>query len=244
MKNKPTSKALLNSCLLTTISFLPWLSSASAQTTEGIFSKLNVGDTTGSTTGDGTIVAEGKYSVSPILPSAFQTAGTRMLWYPRKAAFRAGYGSTNHWSEAAMGQYSTAFGHNNTASSYFSTALGHNNTASGYSSIALGHTNTASNYHSTAIGSINTVSGWSATAIGEGNILSGDYTTAMGAYNVASSWAETVIGFNNAIRSGGDLWDWNPNDPALQIGNGHWGVSESYLQIDLNGDGDMLDNIP
>ncbi|MGJ8634663.1 MAG: hypothetical protein ACSHX7_12170 [Luteolibacter sp.] len=216
MKNITTSNLFSNSSLLVSTAFLALLSSAGAQVTEGAFSKLKVGDTTGSTTGDGTVVAEGKHGVSPLLPAVFQTEGSRMLWYPRKSAFRAGEGDSGIWAEAEMGSYSTAFGFSNTASGWGATAMGSENQASGYS----------------------------ATTMGDLNIASGGGATAMGVYNIASSYAETVVGFSNAIRSGGDPFDWNPNDPVLQVGNGHLGVDESYLQMDLNGNGDMDDYIP
>src|SRR2546428_8489714 len=36
--------------------------------------------------------------------------GTRMMWYPGKAAFRAGYVGGTEWEDANVGIYSTAMG--------------------------------------------------------------------------------------------------------------------------------------
>ncbi len=252
MRNKLTSNSPFNSCLLATLVFLPWCSPASAQS-PGALSKLNVGDGTGSTTGDGTLVAEGKYNVSPLLGSNYQTAGSRMLWYPRKSAFRAGYGDASTWSEATLGAYSAAIGYQNRATGLGSTSTGYSNTASNYGSTAMGYYgNTASGFGSTAMGYYgniasgsgstamgyysNTASGDGSTAIGYSNTASGFGTTAMGVFTTASAFGETVIGSYNESVSG-DPWNWRPTDPVFQIGNGHWQIYESDVQIDLNGNG-------
>ena len=242
MKNNPTSRSLFNSGLLAAAASFPWLASAQAQS-PGAFSTLNVGDGTGSTTGDGTFVAEGQYEVSPLLHAYYQTAGSRMLWYPRKAAFRAGYGSASTWNEATTGAYSTAMGIENTASGYGSTAMGYyNNTASGDGSTAMGSGNTATGYGSTAMGYYNTASGDGSTAMGYyNNTASGAGSVAMGLYSTASSFGEVAVGAYNAPISG-NAWSWSPGDPAFQVGNGHWGVYESETQTDLNGDGEIDQN--
>lgn len=143
MKNKLATKSLLNSCLLATLASSPFIHTGLAQTP---FPSVRVGDGTGSaTSGDGTFVAEGQHEISPLLSPIYQTTGSRMLWYPRKSAFRAGYGTATTWSEATMGHYSTAMGYENQASGYGSTAIGYYmNIASGTGSTAMGFMNTAS----------------------------------------------------------------------------------------------------
>ena len=42
--------------------------------------------------------------------------GTRMHWYPKKAAFRAGYVNATQWDDVNIGTSSAAFGQDNTAS--------------------------------------------------------------------------------------------------------------------------------
>ena len=56
---------------------------------------------------DGGILAKGSYGSGATLSTA--GAGTRLIWYPRKAAFRAGKVSGNVWDDANVGAYSAAF---------------------------------------------------------------------------------------------------------------------------------------
>jgi hypothetical protein len=100
-------------------------------------------------------------------------AGTRLMWYPRKAAFRGGYADGTQWDDASVGDYSTAMGYNTTASGSMSTAMGYGSTASGFDSIAMGFGPTASGNYSTAMD-------YNTTA-------SGDQSTAMGSYASTSS---------------------------------------------------------
>jgi hypothetical protein len=98
-------------------------------------------------------------------------AGTRLLWYPRKAAFRAGYVGSTQWDDANIGSYSTAMGHSTTASGSYSTALGAGTTASGPNSTALGAGTTASGTVSTAMGYQASTNGMS------GAFVYGDFST-------------------------------------------------------------------
>ncbi len=124
-----------------------------------------------------------------------QGAGTRMMWYPKKAAFRAGYVGSTQWDDANIGNYSTAMGKNTTASGYSSTAMGDGTTASGYSSTAMGYGTTASRDISTAMGNGTTASGNYSTAMGSGTTASGYYSTAMGYETTASGDNSTAIGY-------------------------------------------------
>src|SRR5687767_2134518 len=53
-------------------------------------------------------------------------AGTRMMWYPNKAAFRAGQVNGTQWDAANIGEWSVAIGQNARASGSNSTAFGWN----------------------------------------------------------------------------------------------------------------------
>lgn len=86
---------------------------------------------------DGAILASGVYNQGWIEPKFGR--GTRLLWYPRKAAFRAGYVTADQWDNVNIGRYSTAMGYSTTASGSYSTAMGVNTTASGFSSTAMGY---------------------------------------------------------------------------------------------------------
>ena len=79
-------------------------------------------------------------------------AGTRMMWYPRKAAFRAGYINGTQWDAANIGSYSVAIGENVRASGDNGVAFGKNATAAGSSTFAAGEDVTASGAASVALG--------------------------------------------------------------------------------------------
>ncbi len=120
-------------------------------------------------------------------------AGTRMMWYPSKAAFRAGSTFTQ-WDDANVGDYSVAMGRNTTASGDHSTATGFGSTASGGWSTAMGSGTTANGGTSTAMGSNTTASGAQSTAMGFQTTASNDYAIAMGQNTTASGFASTAMG--------------------------------------------------
>jgi hypothetical protein len=74
--------------------------------------------------------------------------GAKMIWYPKRAAFRAGYANNTEWDSLNIGSYSVAFGNSNQASGANSTATGYMNVASGDYSTATGQFNAASGSHS------------------------------------------------------------------------------------------------
>nr|WP_240978967.1 tail fiber domain-containing protein [Longimicrobium terrae] len=75
-----------------------------------------------------------------------------MLWYPQKAAFRAGYVNGTQWDDANIGNYSVAIGQNVRASGDNAVAMGVRSTAANGSSFAVGEDNTATGYASVALG--------------------------------------------------------------------------------------------
>lgn len=79
-------------------------------------------------------------------------AGTRMMWYPTKAAFRAGGISGTQWDAANIGSYSVAIGQDVRASGDNGVAFGLRSTAAGSSTFAVGEDNTASGAASVALG--------------------------------------------------------------------------------------------
>lgn len=140
----------------------------------------------------GLVIAKGTLVSSPVLASADQGGGTRLLWHPNKAAFRAGVVSNTQWDEANIGAYSTAFGYDTTASGMCSTATGAASALGDYST-AMGAT-IASGYSSTAMGASNTASGTGSTAMGVETTATGNYSTAMGGGTVAAGYLSTTIG--------------------------------------------------
>jgi hypothetical protein len=122
---------------------------------------------------DGAIPAEGR--------------GTRMMWYPAKAAFRAGdvgkrTSANDQWNDENVGQSSVA--------------LGRDTKASGFSSLATGSLTSASGLTSTAMGDFTIASGETAMAMGKGTNASGDVSTAMGDNTIASGDFSTAMGID------------------------------------------------
>lgn len=79
-------------------------------------------------------------------------AGTRLMWYPRKAAFRGGGVNSTQWDAANIGDYSVAIGQDVRASASNATAFGLRTTAAQQSSFAVGENNVASGAASVAMG--------------------------------------------------------------------------------------------
>ena len=152
-------------------------------------------------------------------------AGTRMMWHPAKAAFRAGDVDAAQWDEANVGLYSVALGYNTTASGGASTAMGGSTTASGNNATAMGTSTTASGSFATAMGLNTTASGLVATAMGSGTTASGEVATAMGVGSKAQAYASVAIGRYNVVT--GDLGSWVPTDPLLVGGDGTGDASRS-----------------
>lgn len=89
-------------------------------------------------------------------------AGTRLFWYPRRVAFRAGSVDGAQWDDTIanpnIGDYSVAFGRNTTASGDYSVAAGRNNTASGLYSTVWGFNNDNPGDYSLMFGQNNLIS--------------------------------------------------------------------------------------
>ena len=151
---------------------------------------------------DGGIIAKGGVGNGTTLGTSGE--GTRMIWYPKSAAFRAGYVDGTQWDSSNIGVYSTA--------------MGGSTTASGLSSTALGDQTTASGEVSTAMGLLTTASGNGSTAMGNSTTASGNNSTAMGFYTMASSYASQAMGRYNV--GGGTADSWVSTDPLFEIGIG------------------------
>ncbi len=109
--------------------------------------------------------------------------GSRLMFYPGKAAFRAGFVDGTQWDDGNIGTGSTATGYSTTASGYYSVAMGIGNQATGNFSTALGRDNFASGDY--------------ATVLGANNIASGQYSTAMGHNAQASGIGSFTITDNS-----------------------------------------------
>ncbi len=132
-------------------------------------------------------------------------AGTRLMWYPEKASFRAGMVFGSQWDDANIGGNSTAMGMDIIASGMGSTAFGINSTASGNFSSVLG----------------------------SAAIASGDYSTAMGTGTWAESGHETVLGAYNSDYTPTSIKYWFPGDRLFVIGNGAGPIDRSDAMVVL-----------
>ena len=177
--------------------------------TDNPFARLQVADSNVLFTGPAAV---------PLTTSSFPPAsgaGSRMMWYPQKAAFRVGSVNGTQWDKDSIGLYSFASGYNTKSIGEYSTSMGVQTIASGYSSTSMGAGTTASGFYSTSMG-VNTsasgvnstsmggnthASGQNSTSMGFLNYATGNYSTSMGAGTTASGNYSTSMG-NNTNASG------------------------------------------
>lgn len=138
---------------------------------------------------------------SPGVTIPVQNAGTRMLWYPQKAAFRAGYVNGTNWNKENIGLFSVALGHNTMAAGDHSFAAGKSNYTFGISSFTLGENNIANGVYSAALGYGNAANGIAAQSLGWANQATGNYSMAVGSGNQSSGENSVALGSSN-VSSG------------------------------------------
>ncbi len=189
--------------------------------------------TYGTGTGAGNVLFVGSYKNSSQGPAPASGAGTRMMWYPDKAAFRAGYVSGTQWDKDSIGNYSVAMGYGAKAKGLGSTAMGWDANASGYYSVALGRNNNASGTDATTLGTLLTASGAYSTAMGTFSTASGDYSTVMGYYTTAKSGFEFVVGAYNTDYTPMYTDNWYSTDRLFVIGNGSGPAAKSDAMVVL-----------
>jgi len=166
----------------------------------------------------GTVVFSG--TLNTATPAQLPTLLTpvRMLWYPNKAAFRAGSATGEQWDRENIGNYSAAFGYNPTASGDYSFATGSSSIASGdhsfahgisshatgLSSVAIGYTAEAvgtyslsTGYLTNAVGSSSAAFNYSTTASGSASTAFGYQSTASGSYSLATGFSSTASGLGS-----------------------------------------------
>ncbi|MEJ2217588.1 MAG: hypothetical protein P8099_13340, partial [Gemmatimonadota bacterium] len=157
--------------------------------------------------GEGSLLATGTYDEATAVPPPVSGVGTRMMWYPEKAAFRVGGVSGTYlpdaWDAGNIGAYSFAAGTNTVARGLASTALGYFTIAHGESSTAIGYSAFATGPHSTALGTGTNASGESSTALGSGTTAGGDRSTALGELTTAGGNQSMAWGYQTTAS--GDL---------------------------------------
>ncbi len=188
----------------------------------------------------------GTYNAASSIPNL--GAGSRLMFFPGKSAFRAGAVDGTQWDNGNVGVLSTAFGFNNIASGLTSFATGHssvasntyafasgfNNTASGtasfaggYSSlasgqnaIAIGFTSSATGPHAVTLGVFNESGGIASFAVNSSNSALGDVASALGYNSVAKGYAAIVVGmYNDSILTANQTASTSAT-PLFIVGNG------------------------
>jgi len=204
------------------------------------------------------LVSTGTLNSGAIAPAG---AGVRMVWNPRKAAFRAGEAIGTEWNDANIGERSIALGFEVRASAAGSTAIGSTNTitavatmgtaigagnnVSGPAGTALGLGNTSSGGEAYALGSRNTSSGEGSVTLGNDNISSGSKSVAIGEGNLARSRSEVVVGSFSQNYTPLSTTSFEPNDRIFVIGNGTANASRSNaMVVRKNGNTGLGTNTP
>ena len=182
----------------------------------------------GSSTAKGLLVT-GTYNGASTVPDL--AGGSRLMFYPGKAAFRAGYVAGTQWNNLNVGNYSTAMGNNTIARGSTSTALGYSSVANGSNSTAMGSYTVAGGNNSTSMGLFTTASGLYSTAMGVNTKAAGQSSTSMGDYTIAKGYASTVIGvFNDSVLLNNETFVSGPT-PLFIIGNGNDGLNRSNAMV-------------
>ncbi|NTW26134.1 MAG: hypothetical protein HGA37_15655, partial [Lentimicrobium sp.] len=200
--------------------------------------------TNGTGTGEGNVLFVGSNKSTNQGNPPASGAGTRMMWYPDKGAFRAGNVSSDEWDKDSIGSGSVAFGFSNLAKGYCSFAMGLQTKATGGQSTALGNSTTASGSFSTAMGFSSTASGYYSTTIGMNNTASGSASITMGANLTSPSYCETVTGSHNTEYTPVSTNQWSVNDRLFVVGNGIGpGNKSDALIIYKNGNSKFFGNV-
>jgi hypothetical protein len=153
-------------------------------------------------------------------------SGTRMMWYPRKGAFRAGGINGTQWDAANIGDYSVAIGQDVRASASNAVAFGLRSTAAQQSSFAVGEDNTATGAASVAMGY------HAHTNARQGSFVFSDRSsvdTLRAGVNHSANW-RTSGGFRIftssnlstgvTIQSGASVSNWNQSNAVISTSTG------------------------
>jgi hypothetical protein len=188
----------------------------------------------------GNVVFQGRsFSPHPLPDIAISGSGTRMMWYPKKTAFRLGYVDSNQWDDENIGQNSVVFGHSGLANSPHAVILGGKlNTVNGESSVIVGgqnniiHSNVnystiigggGSGNSGNKIGDGSTTSQYSTIVGGHSNTITGKYSTIIGGvHNHISGNYSMALGKDITIDHQGVFVYSNLDTPVASTGDGQF----------------------
>jgi len=133
-------------------------------------------------------------SAPTTIPPPIEGAGSRMMWYSPKKAFRVGTVSGNQWHRDSIGFFSSAGGYNAIASDTASFAFGYNVEAKGQFSGAFGYGSKSLGNSTFAFGK-NTIAKFLASiAFGNYTTANGTHCTALGDHTTATVYASLATG--------------------------------------------------
>lgn len=185
--------------------------------------------------------------------------GTRMMWMPEKAAFRAGTVTGAHWDAQNIGSYSVGMGYNPTASGEFSIALGIASKALNSESFAIGSFAESNGLYAGAVGYLSKASGMgslgfgyyanaagiNSISIGPGANSKGGGSLAIGNYTVTNAWGQVSVGVYNTEFPQANTQFWTEADPVFVVGNGtNTNFRSNALTILKNGNVGIGTNAP
>ncbi|PWK18565.1 tail fiber domain-containing protein [Xanthomarina spongicola] len=124
--------------------------------------------------------------------------------------------STSVGYDSGAGLRSVSFGYNS-QSGGDGTAIGNNTQAGDFGATAIGYDASANEEYSIAIGYNSEAKDFGSIAIGPSAVANGVYATSIGRAQ-ANSFGSTALGVGNV--GFGDLWEWIPEDPILEVGIG------------------------
>jgi hypothetical protein len=217
---------------------------------------LGVAQAVATTIIDGTLIVEpqtnvmtgavlrGTYDDPNVSQPPALNGGTRLMWYPRKSALRAGTVTGTQWNDLLgnpIGAYSSAFGYNAQARGMYSFSVGNSSLAHSTGGVAMGGSTAIGDY-AVAIGA-SYVSGSSSVALGASysvglanfslgeNLITGNENLVLGINNDVGDPNNTnvVIGYNNAYYTqdsfafgSGNYSENAPHSFAIGSNNSTW----------------------
>ncbi|MGD9904660.1 MAG: tail fiber domain-containing protein [Vicinamibacterales bacterium] len=162
---------------------------------------------------DGGFLAAGAVDAGTIPASG---PGTRMMWFPKRAAFRVGSTTNDSWDELNVGRHSAAFGHDTMATGDGAVAFGFQTSAGGTKSFAAGHQAKARASQSVAFGTNTLADGNESVVFGSSTYTAGQAALAGGFESEA--WGARSLAFGYKAVASGDESIALGGDAAQQIG--------------------------